>query len=82
MFAVSIFLGVLMAAPAPRPRDCSGCGTYSGPNIGHVTDPYLRQVDIWPEFYAATCRFEVARSRFITLGRAACQAEARYRAGR
>jgi hypothetical protein len=82
MLAISVFVAALVTAPVATPRTCSLCGVYVGPNASRVTDPYLRQVDIWPEFYAASCRFEVARSSFVTLGRTACEAEAAYRIGR
>ncbi|MEP7347493.1 MAG: hypothetical protein ABI877_19650 [Gemmatimonadaceae bacterium] len=78
MLAMSLLVSILVASPA-KPRECAYCGVYAGPNVSRVLDPYLRQVDIWPEFYAATCSFEVARSSFVTLSRAACAAEKTYR---
>jgi hypothetical protein len=82
MLAISVFVAALLATPATPPRECTNCGVYAGPNASRVTDPYLQRVDIWPEFYAAGCRFEVARASFVTLGRTACEAEAAYRIGR
>ena len=82
MLVVTLLLSTLTAAPAVRPRNCPTCGVYSGPNFLRVVDPYLRQVDIWPEFYAISCQFEVARGSFVTLTRASCASEAAYRSGR
>jgi hypothetical protein len=83
MSLIALLAAALAAAPtaAARPRECAACGAYVGPNLELVTDPSLRRIDIWPEFYAASCRFEVARGAFVTLGRAACAAESSYRAG-
>ncbi|MCC6316076.1 MAG: hypothetical protein IT361_00195 [Gemmatimonadaceae bacterium] len=50
--------------------------------MSRVLDAYLLKPDIWPEFSAPTCQFEVAHGVFVTLSRAACASEARYRAGR
>jgi hypothetical protein len=82
MLAISVFVAALVTTPVTPPRDCPRCGVYAGPNVSRVTDPYLQRVDIWPEFYATSCQFEVARSSFVTLGRTACEAEAAYRIGR
>lgn len=82
MFAVTVLVSTLGAAPAVRPRECPACGVYAGPHVARVLDPYLRQAGVWPEFYGATCRFEVARGSFVTLDRSGCANEAAYRAAR
>ena len=86
MFALSLLTLALSVQPANSlvtpPRECPSCGVYAGPNLARILDPYLRQVDIWPEFYAASCQFEVSRYAFVTLGRSACTAEQSYRASR
>jgi hypothetical protein len=82
MLAITTLVYTLTIAGAVRPRECASCGAYSGPNVARILDPYLRQADIWPEFTAATCRFEVARGAFVTLDRSACASEAAYRASR
>ncbi|MBC7897148.1 MAG: hypothetical protein H7066_17145 [Cytophagaceae bacterium] len=82
MLAVTVLVSTLAVLPPARPRDCPHCGVYAGPNVSRVLDPYLRQVDIWPEFYAATCQFEVARGAFVTLARTACASETTWRAAR
>lgn len=79
---VSAVLATALAVSAFRPRTCSTCGVYAGPNLARVIDPYLRQVDVWPEFSAGTCQFEVARGAFVRLERPACSAEVSYRAAR
>ncbi|MBC7894367.1 MAG: hypothetical protein H7066_03085 [Cytophagaceae bacterium] len=79
MLTMSLLAATMIVTPALRPRECASCGAYAGPNAFRVLDPYLRQVDIWPEFYAATCRFEVSRGAFVTLNRASCAAEVTYR---
>ena len=79
MFAVSLLVTGLAASPVLLPRECPYCGVYAGPNVSWVTDPWLRQKDIWPEFYAASCQFEVSRGSFVTLSRLACASEATYR---
>lgn len=76
------FLSVVLAVPVLRPRTCNSCGAYAGPNVARIIDPYLRQVDVWPEFAGPACRFEVARGAFVTLDRSACASEAAYRAAR
>ncbi|MEP7348212.1 MAG: hypothetical protein ABI877_23300, partial [Gemmatimonadaceae bacterium] len=80
MLAMSLLVSNLAATPIARPRECAHCGVYSGPNVARVVDPYLREKDVWPEFESETCRFEVARSAFVTLPRDACASEASYRA--
>ncbi|MBK6487515.1 MAG: hypothetical protein IPF98_11705 [Gemmatimonadetes bacterium] len=80
MLALSLLISTLAITPAARPRECTHCGVYAGPNVARVLDPHLKQKDIWPEFESETCRFEVARSSFVTLPRAACAGEASYRA--
>ena len=82
MLAVTVLVSTLSVAPPPRPRDCPRCGAYAGPNVARVLDPYLRQVNVWPEFTSATCQFEVSRGAFVTLSRAACVSETTYRAAR
>jgi hypothetical protein len=82
MLAMTMLVSALVAAPAPLPRTCAACGVYAGPNVARVLDPYLLRVDVWPEFYAVTCTFEVARGAFVTLSRVACDSEKTYRAGR
>ena len=82
MSILAAFVSALALAPNALPRDCPSCGVYSGPNALMVLDPYLRRVDIWPEFYEATCSFEIARGAFVTLSRTACANEVTYRGGR
>jgi hypothetical protein len=82
MIAVTVLIAAVSVAPAARPRECGNCGVYAGPNVARVLDPYLRQADIWPDFSAATCQFEVARGAFVTLPRAACVSETNYRTAR
>lgn len=80
MLAITLFVSTLASAHPTMPRNCPYCGIYAGPNVAKVLDPYLRRPDIWPEFYASTCQFEVARGSFVSLSRAACASEAAYRA--
>ena len=75
-------LSTLPLAAGDLPRECPYCGVYAGPNAFLVLDPYLRRVDIWPEFYEATCSFEIARGAFVTLSRTACANEVTYRLNR
>jgi hypothetical protein len=82
MLTMALLVSVLVPADVVLPRECASCGIYSGPNAAMVLDPYLRQVDIWPEFHASTCEFEVARGDFVRLSRTACASEATYRTGR
>lgn len=82
MLTATMLVLTLAATPAALPRECPTCGVYAGPNAARVRDPYLRQVDIWPEFNSTTCQFEVARGAFVTLSRLACASETTYRAGR
>lgn len=82
MLAVALLASTMVGAPVAFPRDCPNCGVYSGPNVSKVLDPYLRQANIWPEFYATTCEFEVARGAFVILDRTACSSEANYRVTR
>lgn len=71
-------VSTLGAASIALPRECPHCGVYAGLNVSRVLDPYLRKVDIWPEFDRTTCQFEVARGYFETLRRQACVDEAAY----
>ena len=82
MFLLAALLSTLSFAATDLPRECPHCGIYAGPNAFMVLDPYLRRVDIWPEFYEATCNFEIARGAFVTLSRTACASEIAYRGGR
>lgn len=82
MITIALVVSALLHAPTSLPRTCASCGIYVGPNTSLVLDPYLRRVDIWPEFEASTCQFEVARGAFVTLSRTACASEATYRNGR
>ena len=80
MSVFALLLSTVALTAGDFPRDCPSCGIYAGPNANMVLDPYLRRVDIWPEFYESTCRFEVARGAFVTLSRSACASETTYRA--
>ena len=82
MSLVTVLLSTLALSPSDFPRECASCGVYAGPNAFMVVDPYLRRVDIWPEFYESTCRFEIARGAFVTLNRTACASEISYRTNR
>ena len=82
MSILAALVSTLAVAPGDFPRDCPHCGIYAGPNAFMVLDPYLRRVDIWPEFYESTCSFEIARGAFVTLSRTACTSEITYRAQR
>ena len=83
MFHLTVALaGLALGSAADFPRECAHCGVYAGPNAFMVVDPYLRRVDIWPEFYESTCRFEIARGAYVTLSRTACASEITYRANR
>jgi hypothetical protein len=79
MLTMALLVSVLVPDRVVLPRECALCGIYSGPNVAKVLDPYLRQVDIWPEFHASTCEFEVARGWFVRLDRTACSREFNYR---
>lgn len=80
MLALSALVTTLALTPAVMPRECTNCGVYEGPNVSRVLDPYLRQKNVWPEFSATTCQFEIARGSFVTLTRSACTSETSYRA--
>lgn len=82
VLAITVLFSTLATAPVAAPRGCPSCGAYAGPNVARVLDPYLRQPNVWPEFTAATCQFEVARGSFVILARAACTSETTYRAAR
>jgi hypothetical protein len=61
------------------PRECGGCGVYDGPNEDLVTDEYLLQEGIWPEFYSVDCRFEYSSYQYTILNSTRCAAERDYR---